>query len=377
MGHRDATIGRMRRDVFRGSTSSAIALLRRAKMFHLATTTPEGVPVLRTLDAAVLSDGLYFHGARAGEKSLCMGRPAVASAVELVAHLPSWMVHPRDACHASTLYRSVQVHGTLREIQEPADKARALEGLMWRWQPEGRYAPIDPSDPHYARELRGTLVFALPFETIDLKEKLLQNRKPEETLTILEGLWRRGDPGDPEAIEAIRAASPALPAPAFLHAEGYRLHAALEEKDSEAVEALLADERWWEPAARHLIAPAHRAANAWVGARNPDGALVASARSVSDGRTAWIYDLVVARAERGRGLGRRLVTLLLDHPAVRHVPTVRVHAREAYGLFANAGFVRAADAAATGAPSTDMLLLRGLPVASQPPGPNGTSNSCA
>lgn len=335
-----------------------MALLRRAEMFHLATTTPEGAPVLRTLDAAVLPDGLYFHGSRAGEKALCVGRPAVASAVELVAHIPSWMVHARDACHASTLYRSVQIHGTLREVQEPQDKARALEALMSRWQPEGRYARLDPSDPHHARALDGTLVFALPFESIDHKEKLLQNRKPEEALRILAGLWQRGAPGDPEAIEAIRAASPTLPAPAFLLATGCTLHVALAARDLVAVEALLADARWWEPAARSLIGPAHRAASAWVGARDPDGALIASARAISDGRTAWVHDLAVAPAERGRGLGTRLLALLLDHPAVRRASTVKVHAHEAGGLFAGLGFVPTVGVGPRRTASADMVLQR-------------------
>lgn len=349
----------MRREIFRGSTSSALALLRRAEVVHLATTTPEGGPVLRALDAAVLSDGIYFHGARSGEKALCMGRPAVVSAVELVAHIPSWMTDPVHACPASTLYRSVQVHGTLREVAEPGEKARALEGLMQRWQPEGRYAPIDPADPHYAGELRGTLVFAVPFESIDCKEKLLQNRKPEETLAILSGLWQRGQPGDAEAIEAVRAANPSLPAPGFLAAEGYRLHAALGAEELPAVEAMLQGAYWWEPATVPLIAGAHRAASAWVGAREPGGALVASARAVSDGKTAWIYDVVVDPLHRGRGLGKRLTALLLDHPAVRHAPTVMLRTRDAQGLYARFGFVDVAEVPKRWATSSDMVLKRG------------------
>ncbi len=115
----------MRREIFRSDPARALALLRRAQTVHLATTTPEGAPVLRALDATVLDDGVYFHGARAGEKARCLGRPAVVSAEELVAHVPSWMTDPRWACPASTLYRSVQVHGTLGEVTDLAVKARA------------------------------------------------------------------------------------------------------------------------------------------------------------------------------------------------------------------------------------------------------------
>jgi nitroimidazol reductase NimA-like FMN-containing flavoprotein (pyridoxamine 5'-phosphate oxidase superfamily)/ribosomal protein S18 acetylase RimI-like enzyme len=329
----------MRREIFRSDPREALDLLARAPIVHLATTTPEGDPVLRALDAAVLDDGVYFHGSRSGEKARCLGRPAVVQAEELVAHLPSWMVHPAHACPATTLYRSVQVHGTLREVTEPARKAQALEALMRRWQPEGRYDPIDPSDPHYAGALNGVLIVAVPFERVDGKFKLGQNRRPEELSAILAGLWERGQPGDVEAIEAIRGANPTVPDPPFLAAEGFRLLARVPDEELPAVEALLEGEYWWTGQQRALIGPAHRGATAWVGARAPEGKLIASARAVCDGKTAWIYDVVVAAALRGRGLGKRLLALLIDHPALRRSPFVMLRTRDAQTLYAKFGFV--------------------------------------
>lgn len=331
----------MRREIFRSGRGEALALLRRAEVVHLATTTPEGTPVLRALDVAVLDDGVYFHGARAGEKARCVGRSAVVSASEVVVHLPSWMIHPTDACPASTLYRSAQVHGVLREVEDPALKARALEALMRRWQPEGRYVPIDPRDPRYAGALRGLLVLAVPFDRVDGKFKLGQNRTPDELRRVLEGLWRRGHAGDVAAIEAIRAANPAVPDPPFLAASGVRLHVALSAADLPAVERLLAETPGREALPRARTGPAHLASAAWVGARAPDGALVASARAVSDGETARLHDVVVAPHARGRGLGTRLVALLLDHPAVRAAASVRLGAPDAGGFYARLGFVDA------------------------------------
>ncbi|WP_242371681.1 GNAT family N-acetyltransferase [Anaeromyxobacter sp. SG26] len=348
----------MRREIFRADPARALALLARAPVVHLATTTPAGAPVLRAFDAAVLEDGVFFHGAHAGEKATCLGRPAVVSAEEVVAHVPSWMVDPVRACPATTLFRSVQVHGTLTAVEDPATKARALEALMRRWQPEGRYRPIDAGDPLYRGELAGVRVFFVPFERIDGKWKLLQNRTPGEIERILLGLWERGAPGDPQAIEAIREANPAAPTPPFLAAEGVRLHAALGPEDLPAVETLLGGEYWWEGVARELIGPAHLGATAWVGARSPDGALVASARAVSDGRRAWIYDVVVARSWRGQGLGKRVTTLLLDHPAVRRTRFVCLATRDAQGLYARYGFVDVAATPPRFPGSSDMVLDR-------------------
>jgi ribosomal protein S18 acetylase RimI-like enzyme len=239
----------------------------------------------------------------------------------------------------------VQVHGTLEEVTDPAAKARALEALMHRWQPEGRYQPIDPEDPHYRGQLAGTLVLRVAYERVDGKEKLLQDHSPEERARVLEGLWERGEPGDPAAIEAVRGAGPAAPVPSFLAGpEGLRLAVALGEGDAAQAERLLAGEHWWDgvaPAA--LIQPAQRASAAWVGAHDGAGRLVGMARAVADGRVAWLYDVVVERAWRGRGLGKRLLALLLDHPAVRRAPFVRLTTRDAQGLYAGLGFVDAAE----------------------------------
>jgi nitroimidazol reductase NimA-like FMN-containing flavoprotein (pyridoxamine 5'-phosphate oxidase superfamily)/GNAT superfamily N-acetyltransferase len=349
----------MRRPIFRGDAARALALLRRAEVIHLATTTPDGAPVLRALDAAVLEDGVYLHGARAGEKARCVGRPAVISAEEVVAHLPSHFSSsdPTRACAATTLYRSVQVHGPLLEVTDPHAKARALEALVRRWQPEGGFAPVDPADPQYRGELEGTLVLRVPFERVDGKEKLLQNRSPEEIGRILEALWARGAPGDDRAIEAIRDANPEVPTPPFLRAEGVRLHAALRPEDAPAAEALLAGEYWWEGFRPEEIGPVQLASSAWVGARAPDGRLVASARAMADGRGAWIYDVVVERGWRGRGLGKRLFALALDHPTVRRCAFVKLDTRDAQGLYARFGFVDV-EATRRFATSSQMVLVR-------------------
>src|SRR6185369_2208507 len=117
----------------------AMALLGRARAVHVATTSASGEPIFRTLDFGIMGDRLVFHGAPVGEKIEALGRPAVVSVEEIVASIPSYFVDPERACPATTLYRSVQVHGTLDEVTDPADKARALEALMHKQQPEGGY----------------------------------------------------------------------------------------------------------------------------------------------------------------------------------------------------------------------------------------------
>jgi nitroimidazol reductase NimA-like FMN-containing flavoprotein (pyridoxamine 5'-phosphate oxidase superfamily)/ribosomal protein S18 acetylase RimI-like enzyme len=320
--------------------ADAIALLARAKVVHLATSSGDGVPILRTVHGVVLGDALYFHGAPAGEKLEALGRTAVVSAEELVAEIPSWFVDPERACPATTYYESVQVHGVLEEEREPARKAAALQALMEKLQPEGRYTPISAEHPLYRNAVSGILIVRVSLERLDGKRKLGQNRKPEELTQLLELLWRRGHPGDPRAIERIRAANPAAPPPAFLAAPaGVRLHCALMDDEAPAVAALLEGAYWNRGVTAQAIQRAHREASAWVGARNPGGRLIASGRALSDGsKHAWIYDVIVHPEWRGRGLGQALVALLLDHPKVRDARKVRLATRDAQALYARFGF---------------------------------------
>ena len=55
----------------------------------------------------------------------------------------------------------------------------------------------------------GVLVLEVTFDVVDGKEKLLQNRGPEEIRTIVARLRERNAPGDAAAIEAIIEANPA------------------------------------------------------------------------------------------------------------------------------------------------------------------------
>jgi ribosomal protein S18 acetylase RimI-like enzyme len=52
-----------------------------------------------------------------------------------------------------------------------------------------------------------------------------------------------------------------------------------------------------------------------------------------------VHDVVVAPAFRGRGIGRAVMTLLLDHPAVRGALAVRLETRDADTFYRKLGFV--------------------------------------
>lgn len=345
---------------FRMERAAAVELLASSPTVYVSSTTSDGEPILRAMNAAVVDGAIAFHGAAVGEKTLAMGRQAVVSAVDHVATLPSYFVHPERACPATTLYRSVQVPGELTPVQDGAKKARVLAALMDKHQPEGGFVPLDHEAPLYAKEIASLLVFEVSIELLDGKAKLAQNRTPEERVKILEGLWRRGEPGDLRAIELLRAANPKTPTPAFLTApRGVTLSVHPSAHDARLVSMLLHGTYWNDRFSKEEIALAHLESSAWVVAKGENGEMLASARAISDGsKRAWIYDVIVAPSVRKQGFGDRVMRLLLDHPRLRRTRLVALGTRDAAGFYTRLGFQTREQLPARSYTTIDMLLER-------------------
>ena len=78
----------------------------------------------------------------------------------------------------------------------------------------------------------------------------------------------------------------------------------------------------------------------------PDGAQAGFARVVTDRATyAYLADVYVAEAHRGRGLGVWLVRCVVEHPDLQGVRRFALATRDAHGLYARFGFTPAADPA--------------------------------
>ncbi|OON82192.1 GNAT family N-acetyltransferase [Streptomyces tsukubensis] len=74
------------------------------------------------------------------------------------------------------------------------------------------------------------------------------------------------------------------------------------------------------------------------------GAQVAYARVVSDHATfAWLCDVYVDRAARGKGLGTALVTAVRDHLAPLGIRRIVLATADAHEVYREAGFTELAD----------------------------------
>jgi GNAT superfamily N-acetyltransferase len=77
----------------------------------------------------------------------------------------------------------------------------------------------------------------------------------------------------------------------------------------------------------------------------PGGRQAGFARVVTDGASfAWLADVFVLEAHRGRGLGKWLVETILAHPRLGDVRRLTLATADAHGLYARYGF-KPADAA--------------------------------
>lgn len=313
-----------------------VDLFARAPVFHLAGQGPGGL-VLRTLHGVVLDEHLVFHGRRTGAKASLVGSEVVARCDEVVAVLPSWAFHPQRACPATTWYRTAEARGVLRELEGPA-RARALQALMEKLQPEGRHLPVVEDAPLYSRVLEELLIAALPLDRVTGRDKRGQGKPTRTVEAALCALWERGAPGDLAAWRSIHAASPEAVPGAFRHEDVVLRPGGPD--DAPAAAAAVADAYWNTRWSRDELMAAHGSSQAWV-VGLAAGDLVATARAISDrSKHAWVYDVWVHPARRGQGLGRALLLRLLDHPAVRSAGLVHLVTRDAGPFYARLGFER-------------------------------------
>ncbi|BDU74256.1 nitroimidazole resistance protein [Mesoterricola silvestris] len=173
----------------------------------LGLVSPQGAPILVPLNFVRLDGKVYFHGAHAGEKmeALRHHRQATFLVVDAYAQIPSYAFDPERACPASQYFRSVLLHGTLGEVEDPARKAAVLDALMRRLQPEGGYRPITAEDPMYAGSVGAVAILELTVERSSAKCEMGQRLTPAKRDSVRALLERRGTPTDLRTLEAMGA----------------------------------------------------------------------------------------------------------------------------------------------------------------------------
>ncbi|MGW2847788.1 GNAT family N-acetyltransferase [Streptomyces sp. NPDC001274] len=122
--------------------------------------------------------------------------------------------------------------------------------------------------------------------------------------------------------------------------KGYELSTDPDRLDVERVHHWLSTDAFWALGrSRKTVEDAVRGSLNF-GIYDAEGIQAAYARVVTDRATfAWLCDVYVAPAHRGRGLGTWLATAVRDHLAPYRLKRILLTTLDAHAIYAKAGFV--------------------------------------
>jgi GNAT superfamily N-acetyltransferase len=120
--------------------------------------------------------------------------------------------------------------------------------------------------------------------------------------------------------------------------DGFEADDDLERVDVDVVQGFLSTSYWAEGIPHEVVRRAI-AGSLNLGVYDADGAMVAYARMVTDRATfAWLADVFVLESHRGHGLGRFVVSTLLEHPDLKGLRQILLATADAHELYRSYGF---------------------------------------
>lgn len=174
------------------SKEKIIEFLNSQETGRICSIDKDGYPQIIPMNFAYAKDAIYMHSHIRGEKLENISRNSkvgfeVDKSLEF---LPSYFSSPTDASQADTLYVSVVIkgHGTL--VTDRDEKIFALNSLMEKYQPEGRYERIT-HDMHVIDEV--AIIKVIP-HTIRGKYKIGQHLDKKTRLALARLILERNSP---------------------------------------------------------------------------------------------------------------------------------------------------------------------------------------
>lgn len=168
---------------------------------RLATLDASGFPQVIPMNFVFLDGVIYMHSHTKGEKIDNVRRDTRAGFE--VDHefefLPSYFEDEHDASLADTLYASVVIKGSAEIVSDAQEKCRALNALMSKYQPEGRYDPVTPA----SRVLDAVAVISVTPDSVRGKYKLGQHLRDADRKRLALQILERGSPTAATTLHAM------------------------------------------------------------------------------------------------------------------------------------------------------------------------------
>ena len=183
------------------SKEKIIQFLNDEHVGRIATIDENGFPQIIPMNFVFVNDAIYMHSHTKGEKLDNVKRnPRVGFEVDKeLEFLPSYFEHPTDASLADTLYISVVIKGIGMIIDDREEKTMALNELMKKYQPEGKYELLNSE----MRVVDHVSIIKVSPETLRGKYKIGQNMQKEERIDLAQKIFERNSKTARETLEIM------------------------------------------------------------------------------------------------------------------------------------------------------------------------------
>ena len=183
------------------SKTKIIKFLNEEDTGRISSIDEHGFPQIIPMNFVFLNDSVYMHSHIRGEKIENIKRNSkVGFEVDRnLEFLPSYFSDPEDASLADTLYISVVIKGEALLVENNEEKVLALNGLMKKYQPEGRYKPMDKD----MDVLDATAVIKIIPKEMNGKYKIGQNMSKEEKIDLANKIKDRNSKTSGETLEIM------------------------------------------------------------------------------------------------------------------------------------------------------------------------------
>jgi len=183
------------------SKEKIIQFLNDESTGRISSIDKEGFPQIIPMNFVFLNNAVYMHSHIKGEKLDNIKRNSkVGFEVDRnLEFLPSYFFDPKDASLADTLYISVVIKGEASIVSEPREKVLALNELMKKYQPEGKYEPMNEK----MNVLEGVSVIKIIPKEMNGKYKIGQNIPKQERMELAEHILNKNSKTALDTLEIM------------------------------------------------------------------------------------------------------------------------------------------------------------------------------
>ena len=183
------------------SRDKIIQFLNEEQTGRISSIDENGYPQIIPMNFVLINNIVYVHSHIRGEKLNNIKRNSkVGFEVDRnLEFLPSYFFDPNDASLADTLYISVVIKGEAVIVSDSTEKALALNALMKKYQPEGKYEPMREN----MQVLNQVAVIKILPNEMNGKYKIGQHMSKQKRIELAENILIRNSKTAQDTLEIM------------------------------------------------------------------------------------------------------------------------------------------------------------------------------